>query len=72
MVQIFATWLFVSGGSTPIPVVHHCGGMVGGAALSSVHWSDAPVMPDPMRCGSSYGLAQGMVRTADDVPVAVC
>ena len=37
------------------PIARHCGGMVGGAALSSVHWSDAPVMPDPVRCGSSYG-----------------
>ena len=29
--------------------------MVGGAVLSSVHWSDAPVTPDPMRRGSSCG-----------------
>ena len=54
------------------PVARHCGGMVDGAVLSSVHWSDAPVMPDPVRRGSSCGLAQGMVRAADDVPVAVC
>ena len=39
----------------PSPVACHCGGMVGGAVLSSVHWSDAPVMPDPVRCGSSCG-----------------
>ena len=56
----------------PSPVACHCGGMVGGAVLSSVHWSDAPVTPDPVRRGSSCGLAQSMVRTADDVPVAVC
>ena len=42
------------------------------AALSSVQWSDAPVMPDPVRRRSSYGLTQGMVRTVDDVLVTVC
>ena len=56
----------------PSPVACHCGSMVGGAALSSMHWSDVSVTPDPVRRGSSGGLAQGMVRTADDVPVAVC
>ena len=35
-----------------------------------MHWSDAPITPDPVRRGSSSdGLTQGM---ADDVPVAVC
>ena len=38
------------------PVACHCGGMVGGAVLSSVHWSDAPVTPDPVRRGSSCSL----------------
>ena len=35
------------------PAARHCGGMVGGAVLSSVHWSDASVTPDPVRRGSS-------------------
>ena len=47
--------------------------MVGGAFLSSMHWSDAPVTPDPVRRGSSCdGLVQGMAHTVDDVPVVVC
>jgi len=38
--------------------------------LSSMHWSDAPVTPDPVRRGSSSdSLTQGM---ADDMPVAIC
>ena len=52
------------------PCACHCGGMVDGAVLSLMHWSNAPVMPDPVRRGSSSdSLTQGM---ADDVPVAVC
>ena len=51
------------------PCACHCGGMVDGAVLSSVHWSDVPVTPDPVRRGSSCGLMQGMARTTDDVPV---
>ena len=44
--------------------------MVSEAVLSLMHWSDAPVMPDPVRHGSSSdSLTQGM---ADDVPVAIC
>ena len=31
------------------PYACHCGGMVDGAVLSSVHWSDAPVTPDLVR-----------------------
>ena len=52
------------------PCACHYGGMVDGAVLSSMHWSDAPVTPDPMRRGRPCdGLVQGM---ADDMPVAVC
>ena len=52
------------------PVACHCGGMVDGAVLSLMHWSDAPATPDPVRRGSSSdSLTQGM---ADDVPVAAC
>ena len=55
------------------PYACHCGGMVDGAVLSSVHWSDAPVTPDPVRRGGSCdGLTQGMTQTVDDMPVAVC
>ena len=55
------------------PCVCHCGGMVDGAVLSSVHWSDVPVTPDPVRRGGSCdGLTQGMTQTVDDMPVAVC
>ena len=54
------------------PCACHYGGMVDGAVLSSVHWSDTLVTPDPVQRGSSYGLTQGMVRTADDVPVLEC
>ena len=55
------------------PYACHYGGMVDGAVLSSVHWSDALVMPDPMRHGGSCdGLTQGMTRTVDDMSVAVC
>ena len=44
-------------------------GMVNGAVLSLMHWSNAPVTPDLVRRGSSSdSLAQGM---ADDVPVVV-
>ena len=51
------------------PVAYHCGSMISGAALSLMHWTNAPVTPDPVRRGSSSdSLAQGM---ADDVPVAV-
>ena len=54
----------------PSPVACRCGGMVSEAVLSLMHWSNAPVMPDPVRRGgSSDSLTQGM---ADDVPVAVC
>ena len=55
------------------PCACHCGGMVDGAVLSLVHWSDAPVTLDPVRRGRSCdGLVQGMAHTMDDVPVAVC
>ena len=54
----------------PIPVACHYGGMVDGAVLSLMHWSDASVTPDPVQHGrSSDSLTQGM---ADVVPVAVC
>ena len=57
----------------PSPVACHCGDMVDGAVLSSVYWSDAPVMPDLVRRGGSYdGVMQGMAQTVDDMPVAVC
>ena len=47
--------------------------MVGGVVLSLMHWSDAPVTPDPVRHGSSCdGLTQGMAHAVDDVSVAVC
>ena len=73
MVHVFAMWCsFLVEAACPSPAACHCGGMVDGAVLSSVHWSDAPVTPDPVRRGSSCCLAQGMVRTADDVPVVVC
>ena len=53
----------------PSPVACCCGGMIDGVVLSLMHWGDAPVTSDPVRCGSSSdSLAQGM---ADDVPVAV-
>ena len=52
------------------PVAGHCGGMVDGAVLSLMYWSDVPVTTDPERHGSNNdSLTQGM---ADDVPVAVC
>ena len=52
------------------PIAYYCGGMVNGAVLSLMHWSNAPATPDLVRRGrSSDSLAQGM---ADDVPVAVC
>ena len=54
----------------PSPIAYYYGGMVNGAVLSLMHWSNAPVTPDLVRCGrSSDGLVQGM---ADDVRVAVC
>ena len=44
-------------------------GMVNEAVLSLMHWSNAPVTPNLVRCGcSSDSLAHGM---ADDMPVAV-
>ena len=56
----------------PSPVARHCGGMVDGAALSSVHWSDASVTPDPVRRGGSCSLTQGTMRSAGDVLVPEC
>ena len=51
-------------------MAYHCGGMVDGAVLSLMYWSNALVISDPMRRGSSIdSLMQGM---GDDVPVAVC
>ena len=37
-----------TGVACPSPAACHCGSVVGGAALSLVHWSDVPVTPDPM------------------------
>ena len=55
------------------PCACHYGGMVDRAVLSSVHWSDVPVAPDPVRRGGSCdGLTQGMTQTVDDMLVAVC
>ena len=55
------------------PCACHYGGMVDGAVLSSVHWSDAPVTPDPVRRGGSCdGLMQGMTQTVDDMSIVVC
>ena len=51
------------------PVAYYCGGMVNGAVLSLMHWSNASVTLDLVRRGSSSdSLAQGI---AGDVPVAV-
>ena len=43
--------LFFAEAACPNPVACHCGGMVGGAVLCSVHWSDAPVTPVPVVAG---------------------
>ena len=53
------------------PAACHCGGMVGGVVLSSVHWSDAPVTPDPVRRGSSCGGPAGAPSSVGDVLVTV-
>ena len=55
VVHVFATWHSSVGAACPSPAACHCGGVVGGAVLSSVHWGDALVTPDPMRRGSSCG-----------------
>ena len=55
MVHIFATWRSSAGAACPSPEAFHCGGVVGGVVLSSMHWSDAPVTPNPVRRGSSCG-----------------
>ena len=69
VIHVFAMRRLVSGGGVSEPVAYSCGGMVNGAVLSLMHWSNAPVTPDLVRRGSSSdSLAQGM---ADDVPVAV-
>ena len=39
----------------PSPVARYYGGMVDGLVLSLVLWSDAPVTPGLVQCGSSCG-----------------
>ena len=53
------------------PAACHCGGMVGGAVLSSVHWSDAAVTPYPVRRGSFCGGPVGAPSSVGDVLVTV-
>ena len=72
MVHVFATWhSFLAEAACLSPAACHCGGMVGGAVLSSVHWSDAPVTPDPVRHGSSCGSPVGAPSSVGDVLVTV-
>ena len=43
----------------PSPAARYCGGMVDGAVLSLMYWSDVPVTPDPERRGSSSDSSKG-------------
>ena len=62
---------YLAEAASPSPAACHCGGMVGGAVLSSVHWSDAPVTPDPVRRGSSCGGPVGAPSFVGDVLVTI-
>ena len=62
MVHVFAMWCsFLAEATCPSPVACHCGGMVGGAVLSSVHWSDAPVTPVPVVAGAPSSVGGELV-----------
>ena len=43
------------------PAAHHYGGMDGGAVLSLVHWSDAPVTPIPVVAGAPSSVGGELV-----------
>ena len=58
---MFATWRFVGGGGMSESCACHCGGMVGGAVLSSVHWSDAPVTPVLVVAGAPSSVGGELV-----------
>ena len=64
-------WHFVGEGGMSEPYAYHYDSMVDGAVLSSVHWSDATVTPDPVRRGSSCGGPAGVPSSVGDVLVAV-
>ena len=69
---MFATWRsFLAEAACPSLAACHCSGMVGGVVLSSVHWSDALVTPDPVRRGSSCGGLAGAPSSFGDVLVTV-
>ena len=60
--HVFATWRsFLAEVACPSPVACHCGGMVGGVVLSSVHWSDAPVTPVPVVAGAPSSVGGELV-----------
>ena len=65
----------------PSPAACHYGGMVGGAVLSSMHWSDTPVTPVPVVAGApsfvggelvTVGLTGAECRGRVDAMARVC
>ena len=59
---MFATWCsFLVEAACLSHVACHCGGMVVGAVLYSVHWSDAPVTPVPVVAGAPSSVGGELV-----------
>ena len=59
---MFATWYsFLAEAACPSPVACHCVGMVGGAVLSSVYWSDVQVTPVLVVAGAPSSVGGELV-----------
>ena len=54
-------FVFLAEAACPSPVACHCGGMVDGEVLSSVHWSDAPVTPVLVVAGAPSSVGGELV-----------